>query len=93
MKIDSTAFTATSLRTPPTAQKPAEATARTPESAKLSGTSTPSAQGIENPPVNTSRIQEIKTAISQGHFKINPEAIADGLIQTARDLVNSQRKA
>jgi negative regulator of flagellin synthesis FlgM len=93
MKIDSTAFTATPLRTPPTAQKPAEITSRPPESTKLRGASATSAQGIENPPVNTSRIQEIKAAISQGHFKINPEAIADGLIQTARDLVNSQRKA
>lgn len=50
-------------------------------------------QGSEKPPVNTARIQEIKDAISQGRFKINPESIADGLIETARDLVNSQRKA
>lgn len=47
----------------------------------------------EKPPVNSARIQEIKTAISEGRFKINPEAIADSLIETARDLVNSQRKA
>ncbi len=50
-------------------------------------------QGGEKPPVNSARIQEIKTAISEGRFKINPEAIADSLIATARDLVNSQRKA
>jgi negative regulator of flagellin synthesis FlgM len=50
-------------------------------------------QGNEKPPVNTARIQEIKAAISEGRFKINPEAIADSLIETARDLVNSQRKA
>ena len=55
----------------------------------LSGT----LQSGEKQPVNTARIQEIKDAISQGRFKINPEAIADGLIETARDLVNSQRKA
>ena len=47
----------------------------------------------EKPPVNMARIQEIKDAISQGRFKINPEAIADSLIDTARDLVNGQRKA
>ena len=47
----------------------------------------------ETPPVNSARIQEIKDAISQGRFRINPEAIASGLIETARDLVNSQRKA
>ena len=52
-----------------------------------------SLQGQEQPPVNTARIQEIKEAISQGRFRINPEAIADSLIDTARDLVNGQRKA
>jgi negative regulator of flagellin synthesis FlgM len=50
-------------------------------------------QSGEKPPVNSAKIQEIKDAIAQGRFKINPEAIADGLIETARDLVNSQRKA
>jgi negative regulator of flagellin synthesis FlgM len=50
-------------------------------------------QGAEKPPVNAARIQEIKDAISQGRFKVNPEAIADGLIQSARDLLDSQRKA
>ena len=50
-------------------------------------------QSGEKPPVNSARIQEIKDAISQGRFKINPEAIANGLIESARDLVNSQRKA
>lgn len=50
-------------------------------------------QGGDKPPVNAARIQEIKEAISQGRFKINPEAIADGLIESARDLINSQRKA
>ena len=50
-------------------------------------------QTSEKPPINAARIQEIKDAISQGRFKINPEAIASGLIESARDLVNSQRKA
>jgi negative regulator of flagellin synthesis FlgM len=49
-------------------------------------------QGGEKPPVNTARIQEIKDAITQGKFKINPEAIADRLLDTARDLINSQRR-
>lgn len=50
-------------------------------------------QGNTKPPVDATRIQEIKDAITQGRFTINPEAIAEGLIETARDLVNSQRKA
>lgn len=54
-----------------------------------------SLRGSEKPPVNTARIQEIKLAISEGRFKINPEAIADRLIESARDLMNSnsQREA
>lgn len=52
-----------------------------------------SLQAKEQMPVNAARVQEIKEAISQGKFKINPEAIAGSLIETARDLLNSQRKA
>lgn len=44
------------------------------------------------PPINSARIQEIKEAIAQGRFTINPEAIADGLIESARDLINQQRR-
>lgn len=66
----------------------------TPETEAVSLSATAATlQGSEKPPLNTARIQEIKTAISEGRFKINPEAIADSLIETARDLVNSQRKA
>ena len=50
-------------------------------------------QSDTSAPVDLGRIQEIKDAISQGRFKINPEAIADGLIDSARDLINSQRQA
>lgn len=52
-----------------------------------------SLQANERPPVNAARIQEIKEAIAQGKFKINPEAIAERLIDTARELVSNQRRA
>lgn len=48
--------------------------------------------GTNQPPVNTARIQEIKQAISEGRFKINPEAIADRLIESTRDLLNRDGK-
>lgn len=51
-----------------------------------------SLQAGERPPVNTARIQEIKAAIAEGRFKINPEAIADRLIESARDLLNNNGK-
>ena len=55
-----------------------------------------SLRGMEQQPVNTARIQEIKQAISEGRFKINPEAIADRLVESARDLISqssNQRQA
>lgn len=48
--------------------------------------------GANQPPVDTARIQEIKQAISEGRFKINPEAIADRLIESTRDLLNRDGK-
>lgn len=93
MKIDSpfkpnTAPVSNRTPTPRANSTPAAST----EAVSLSNTAA-ALQGNEKPPVNSARIQEIKTAISEGRFKINPEAIADSLIETARDLVNSQRKA
>ena len=38
-------------------------------------------------PFDAAKVEEIKAAIAQGRFKINPEAIADGLIAMARDLI------
>lgn len=89
MKIDTSTFKSPPLRPNNTPPKPAENSARAAEAVSLSAPT----QGSEKPPVNATKIQEIKDAIAQGRFKINPESIADGLIETARDLVNSQRKA
>ena len=92
MKINSSSFASPPLRTTTAAQKTAENLPRVSDEVILSSSS-PIAQGVERPPVNAAKIQEIKEAISQGRFRINPESIADGLIETAKDLVNSQRKA
>lgn len=92
MKIDSKYNLGTTPVTPRPAARSSQETASTAESVSLSQLAG-ALQGTEKPPVNAARIQEIKEAISQGRFKINPEAIADGLIQSARDLLDSQRKA
>lgn len=47
----------------------------------------------EGAPVDSARIAEIKQAIAEGRFKINAGAIADGLIDTARSLLQAQRRA
>ena len=36
------------------------------------------------------KVQEIKTAIAEGRFQINIEKVADSLISTARDLIQSR---
>lgn len=60
---------------------------------KISAASAQLAGASSGAPVDGARIAEIKLAISEGRFKINAEAIADGLIDTARGLLQSQRKA
>jgi negative regulator of flagellin synthesis FlgM len=52
--------------------------------------SAPSVSG-STAPMDNARVEAIKQAISEGRFKINPEAIADGLIASAKELVMEQR--
>lgn len=60
---------------------------------RLSTVSTQLAGAGTEAPVDGARIAEIKQAIAEGRFRVNAEAIADGLIDTARDLLQKQRKA
>ena len=92
MKIDTTSFQSQAQRSNPLPSKTIEKSAQPSEALSLSRVAS-EMMATETPPVNSARIQEIKDAISQERFRINPEAIASGLIETARDLVNSQRKA
>ena len=44
---------------------------------------------MANTPVaNAAKVAEIKQAISDGRFKVNPEVVADRLLETVRDLIN-----
>jgi negative regulator of flagellin synthesis FlgM len=43
--------------------------------------------GAGETPVNAQRVAEIKLAISEGRFQINPERIADGLLASVRDML------
>lgn len=42
---------------------------------------------------STARVQEIKQAISEGNFQINPEVIADRLLKTVKELIQSKKGA
>lgn len=48
--------------------------------------------GAGETPVNTQRVAEIKQAISEGRFQINPERIADGLLTSVRDMLGRSAK-
>lgn len=47
----------------------------------------------DDQPFDAARVLEIKQAIAEGRFTINAGAIADRLINSAKELVNSQRQA
>ena len=71
----------------PTGQA-AEQVAISPLSAKL--------QQIEaslgsEPAVNAQRVAEIKQAIAEGRFKVDPEKIADGLLKSVREMLEKDR--
>ncbi|MDE1942159.1 MAG: flagellar biosynthesis anti-sigma factor FlgM [Betaproteobacteria bacterium] len=40
--------------------------------------------------VNTAKVAEIKQAISEGRFQVNASAVADQLIASVTDLINSR---
>lgn len=91
MKIDSTykpnvASTTAKQATPSRAQG-STATQDAVSLSQLGGTMNAS----EAPPVNSARIQEIKQAITEGRFQINADAIANSLIDSAKDLVRQNK--
>jgi len=45
----------------------------------------------EAQPVDTAKVEAIKQAISEGHFKINPERIAERLLTSVQELLTSQK--
>lgn len=41
--------------------------------------------------INTARVDEVREAIREGNLNINPEKIADGLIQSVQDMLDSDQ--
>lgn len=40
---------------------------------------------------NAAKVEEIKQAISEGRFVVNPEKVADRLLETVRDLIQTRQ--
>ncbi|MBU1237143.1 MAG: flagellar biosynthesis anti-sigma factor FlgM [Gammaproteobacteria bacterium] len=51
-----------------------------------------SAAIANTPEVDTARIAEIKQAISEGRFQINPDRIAEGLLENVRQMLARQQQ-
>lgn len=75
---------ATPTRTP---AAPAGASASAPEGAQveLSGAALGTQSNAEV--YNADRVAQIRQAIAEGRFQINPERIADGLLASVRDML------
>lgn len=92
MKIESTPYAVNIARPNASQAKSSEKPENRQESVSLSARDA-GALDLSSPPVNSGKLAEIKEAIAQGRFQINPEAIADRLLDTAREMINKQRQA
>lgn len=46
----------------------------------------------DTPVVNVTHVAEIKKAMSEGRFQINPERIADGLLENVRQMLLAKQR-
>ena len=58
--------------------------------ATLSGLQSVSSALASSPVMDTERVAEIKQAIAEGRFQVNPERIADGLLKSVRDMLGER---
>jgi negative regulator of flagellin synthesis FlgM len=66
---------------------------KTPEEVELSHFASQLLGSGDELPFDAGRVAEIKEAISEGKFSINANAIADRLIASARELVDSRHQS
>ena len=76
------------------AEKAANTVPASTDSVRLSsqGQAMASAVGSSNAVFDSKKVERIKLAIADGQFNVNSEKVADGLLETVRDLLHSRKR-